>query len=41
MAKILIVRLGGAPTLWLLTAVSVASVAAALALRGLARQMSV
>ena len=37
----LIVRLGGAPTLWLLTAVSVASVAAALALRGLARQMSV
>jgi hypothetical protein len=35
----LITRLGGAPTLSLLTAISVLSVAAALALRGLARQM--
>jgi predicted MFS family arabinose efflux permease len=37
---LLITRLGGTPTLWLLTAVSLISVGAALALRRLARKMA-
>jgi len=37
----LITRLGGAATLWILTAISAISVAAAIALRRLARNMAV